>query len=344
MSNETPFIDKLGAFSSLGLKHPAFISLLLKATREYRSVERYVNELLRRELPKEAKLSFREQGGTSEFFQRNFFSILFVSLFISAGIEEKRRRCYGTILHCLRAIVTCTDNIIDDESKGTIFLELPGTGNVLGNVLITIAMQNIISTEAAAVSYEPQNTLNRLLSCLHSVAVGEAFAHNHCTGAYPQPQEIIDKVHRKIGSELLQLSFVAPLQNETACLKSLEQYEQGVLKIGLSLQMLDDCQDILEDISENKLNLFASVAVHEAGTSFEQLIGMAEAGVDLEKEFADAKAGIVRQAVAGAREGFAIMAGAGYPVNASEIDALLKAMFVLRGLSRDWQIIESQKE
>src|SRR5262245_48371165 len=55
-----------------------------------------------------------------EYWGRNFFSILLMSVFEAIGISEERQRHYGLVLHALRGIVTAADNIIDGQNKGPV--------------------------------------------------------------------------------------------------------------------------------------------------------------------------------------------------------------------------------
>lgn len=75
-----------------------------------------------------------------------FFSILFLTIFDAIGIEKRRQHLYGIILHAIRGIVTATDNILDDEVKGSVILQLQG-GRVLPNILV-LSMESGVLQEA----------------------------------------------------------------------------------------------------------------------------------------------------------------------------------------------------
>jgi len=52
-------------------------------------------------------IAFSEpRADTPRLLERNFFSILFVSIFQSIGIEKDRVRDYAAIIHMVRGIVT----------------------------------------------------------------------------------------------------------------------------------------------------------------------------------------------------------------------------------------------
>ena len=337
---QTP-IQKLSTFLPLGLKQGKFLILLNKAMKEHQVMEAEYIKLARKSLPDE-KFLLKEIPGMSKYFQHNFFSILFLSLFISAKIPHERRIKYGIILHSLRTIVTCTDNILDKEQKGSIFLEAHISNTVLNNVMLCLIAQKIICNTVSQIALNTSATEgmeSRILENICSVARGEDVVKFESDSSLLEPDEIIDNIHAKIGGQLLQLALVAPLANEIDSHYVLKQFEQGILKIGISLQMLDDCVDIEEDLVENKNNLLLSQAIYnklDGHYSIDQLKKLS-ADNNLNNLLKLSRKFIINNAIQIALEGFDILCDGGYPVNRSDTTIIIKTMFNLRGLGDDWK-------
>jgi len=280
-----------------------------------------------------------------KYFETNFFSILFLSIFKAAGISQQNIIHYGVILHALRTIVTCSDNILDNEKKGPVFLNAGLSSTVLDNVMLTLMAHKSLEqsirmvTESGAVADRIENAL---LDSLCSVAGGESMSNMDRFNGLPMPEEIIEKVHRKIGGELLRLALIAPLQNETELQPVLKNMEDGVLLIGTALQMLDDVTDVTEDLLANKANLLASWIVYKSCDeywTYDQLNQRAaHDAADFKTLFPNSTAGVVNTAIEKALNGFDMLARGGYPINRSVATALLKLMFSLRGLSDEWHL------
>ncbi len=343
MSTKQKKTERISAFLSLGIKQGKFLLILTRAAHEHKLMEKYFFQLVAKMIPGE---EFREPEKCSmaKYFQKNFFSILFVSMFISAGISPVRRKSYGIILHCLRAIVTAADNIIDNEDKGAIFLDAGIKSRVLNNFLLTMVAQQIISEQVRIVSGSPGTAAKiqqDILSCLCSIARGEDISCYQPGQPPMSPQLIIGEIHSAIGSRLLTLALVAPLVNESgATLAVMKEFEQGILNIGLALQMLDDCTDWRQDLLDNKNNLLVSTILYDGRDGYvniEKLLEFAnEKKSTLEKDYHVSRKYIVDQAIKTAIDGFAKLSDGGYPIDKTETIALLKAMFTLRGMAGDF--------
>lgn len=100
------------------------------------------------------EFSFRDLGA-AEYFERNVFSILFLSIFLSLGLPPPHVRAYGLILHSLRGVVTSTDNILDLESKGP--LRMRGMqGLVLPNVMLILLQSALLYELLNELAPEPR--------------------------------------------------------------------------------------------------------------------------------------------------------------------------------------------
>ena len=114
------------------------IGALARAAALLREVEEELKEELQDVGDKPKALRFPHlELAPQAYWERNFFSILFVSIFQAIGIDDARVRDYAAIIHTVRGIVTATDNILDDEAKGALLVEVRA-GRVLPLSLIHI--------------------------------------------------------------------------------------------------------------------------------------------------------------------------------------------------------------
>jgi len=94
--------------------------------KEHRLVEEKIRHLLHKTLDERYIASRKPpRFDLLSYAKRNFFSILFLSIYRAIGIPEERRLNYGIINHSLRGIVTGADNLLDDEYKELLPLDFP---------------------------------------------------------------------------------------------------------------------------------------------------------------------------------------------------------------------------
>lgn len=154
----TTLLKRISIFAELGLKNPRLIALLTKTASEYREVESAWESFLREfNFAHNAHFTNRTLSSTV-YFEKNFFSILLLSILKSAQIPKYRRLKYGLLLQALRTIVTCTDNILDHEQKGAVQLETNLHNPVLDNVLLTLAAQKVLLCASCSLCSEPYGT------------------------------------------------------------------------------------------------------------------------------------------------------------------------------------------
>jgi len=343
IKNKLELLKKLFSLLKISYNQPGLVMLLSSAQKQHRLVEDKFSELLCEcECARNSVFPFKALNAV-KYFEKNFFSILFLSIFKAVGISDERILKYGVILHALRIIITCTDNILDEEHKGPVFLNAELDNPVLNNTMLSLLAHKVMGQAIREVSRDVATAArieSKILDSICSIGKGENVTK--IDGEMPIPQEIIENVHMKIGGDLLRLALIAPVENESGFNSELQHMESGVLGIGIALQMLDDVTDTVEDLSKTKANYLASWIIYqgEDGTfSFSDL-----------KEYADKKennfcadfsrsvASVVNEAIEKALDGFDMLCCGGFPITRVQAIGILKLMFGLRGLAREWEM------
>ena len=199
------------------LKHPGVALSLAKAAAKHRRIEDDFRSRLLAIAPTAAKISFPYLDlPPIEYWQRNFFSILFLSIFDVLGIPKDRLLRYGLILHAVRGIVTAADNILDGEDNGSVKLTMDG-GRVLPNILLIQfqdALIHQIVAELADDAADQREKWAGLMDALYAIGQDES-RDEHETKLVLPPDELLNEVHSFRGGRLLQLAFVVLELTET---------------------------------------------------------------------------------------------------------------------------------
>jgi hypothetical protein len=323
---------------------------LTRAGREYRHVERACRRRLTQTLGTAEDLEFPHLHlPPTQYLQRNFFSILFMSIYEVLGIPKDRRALYGRIMHGVRGIVTATDNILDDEDKGAVRLRLRG-GRVLPNVLLILLQDGIVHEAVAELSESEarrRQIWEALMRALEEIAREES-ADEEPGGTVLSPGELLSTVHFYRGGRLLQLAFVAPAANEEQLADGIAEARLAVHLIGLGLQVLDDVTDFSDDVRDGHHSLLQSWIVHRSpdgpvggGLDRDALLGRAD---DPTAAFPHATAEVLCLALEFARQGFEHLHGLGHAIDARAALDLAEVMFRLRGLSHLWDFYRSARD
>jgi len=327
--------------------HAAVALAFADGALRHRQMEQEFNERILQVCPSASALSFPHMDlAPAQYWQRNFFSILFLSIFDAIGISHERQHKYGMILHAVRGVVTATDNILDDEAKGAVQLKLQG-GKVLPNVLVMLMESGLlqeVAFELAADRDAARKTWKGLVHALFALGAEES-AEEHAIEHVLEPKQLLDQIHRFRGGGLLQLAFVAPEINEPELNQAIRLAKSGVNHIGLSLQIIDDITDFDEDLGSRNHNMLRSWIVFEhpdgACSDADLKVLGAEVRKSPEVHFPLATQQVMRLAIEMALEGFDILNEVGHPADRDAALTLIKAMFKLRGLERLWSIYDS---
>lgn len=338
-------------FLKPAIDHTPTAAAFARAAAAHRALEHDFNSRVNDACPVDDALTFPHiELSPQDYWQRNFFSILFLSIFETMGIATERRHRYGMLLHAIRGIVTATDNILDDEGKGSVRLQLEG-GKVLPNVLVILMesgiLHDLVQEITAGNGDYAQRTWKGLMQALFMLGREESGEEQAIEKALP-PATLMDQVHRFRGGGLLQLAFIAPQINEPQLAGSIATAMSAVNHIGLALQILDDVTDFSEDLKNRNHNMLRSYIVHcgpDGACTDAELKKLDGAACDQpETRFPKATADTVMLAVNMALAGFDHLSDFGHPVNREAATRLIRAMFALRGLSRLWDLYLREHE
>ncbi|WP_047394085.1 hypothetical protein [Cetobacterium sp. ZOR0034] len=123
------------------------------------------------EFQKEIEVEFKNLN-FMESFKKNFFTLLMLSIMIDCKISKKNVVKYGKIILYLRQIVTSTDNIIDDENKGIIFIDRL-KNNVVSNSLVMLFCQNFLSKTCLEIDFK-SSLSQKILNKIYLIAESES--------------------------------------------------------------------------------------------------------------------------------------------------------------------------
>ena len=202
--------------------------------------------------------------------RRNFFSALFLYSYHRAGIPHGRRIIYAAVNHCLRAMVTGCDNLLDDEYKPTLVTDLPEKGfrfrsvldimvadRVLFEILLEACRQNVLDpervTEASASTLRAL-TRSGIQEATEEQGIGKVLA----------PEAILRSVHHFKTGMLFQCPWAVPRLVETTSEEVVSLVTDGLYRIGMGCQIMDDMVDFAADLAKRRHNYIRSIVHHGA--------------------------------------------------------------------------------
>ncbi|MHA4989464.1 hypothetical protein [Cetobacterium somerae] len=276
------------------------------------------NDLKNFKFTKELDIDFKNTN-FKESFKKNFFTLLIISILLESKISKKHIVSYSKIITYLRQIVTSTDNIIDNEDKGLIFIKSL-KNKMVSNSLIMLICQNFLTKECLELNEGKDIAVKKIFDKIYLIAMSESLRDKSQYLEYPNEKYILEKIHSGIGGELLKISLEAPLVIEEN--SKLREYSNGIFEIGMALQALDDFFDIEEDEESGKINLLKSALIYS------------EKGEEVVREE------YLKKVSENAYNGFKILEDNEFPINKKEAKKVLKKLFELRGLKEYVSILD----
>jgi hypothetical protein len=300
---------------------------------------------------KNKKLSFPHLAlSAKDYWQRNFFSILFVSIYQAMDLDQKRLWHYTKILHSIRGVVTATDNILDSEDKGALKVHLPG-GQVLSNIISVLMQTGVIFDSLDKISENPNQkhrAWGAIFDSLYAIGEEESTEEKNIEDALT-PVGILNEIHNHRGGGLLLLAFAAPEVVETEKSEKMKLATDGVYRIGMGLQILDDVCDFKEDITRRNHNILRSIIIHgnsdSVKTTDSDLSKLSEKELDeVHKLFPMSTCEAMCLALDYTMSGFSKLTEMGHSLDPDSALILVEAMFKLRGLGNLWDFYMVTKD
>lgn len=318
---------------------------LYAALQEHRKVEEEIHRLLTDLLePDYIRPEPVIRCPPLAYAQRHFFSILFLSLYQAIGIPPERRLLYGMINHCLRGIVTGTDNLLDEEYKELLPLNFPESATRFKSVMHILLFDRMLSRINGRLQASGLSDTNDLSldSALFKAIVPIGAEEAQEEGGIEEiisPEAVLETVHMYKGGKLLCLSFVAPrLLESNEFQERLTRADRGIFHIGMALQIIDDLTDFHEDIKAGNHNYLLSFVFHQGNPQEKELLKTIlktpGSKPEIEVSFASAISQVMNSAVSEALRGFALIHQAGYWLDHNQAYHLIRRLFVLRGVKR----------
>jgi hypothetical protein len=219
--------------------------------------------------PPETPFEFKVTLGVvpDEFYtiRKNLFSTLFQSVYHLLKIPESRRLLYGKINHLFRIWVTSADNLLDNEDKIVVPIEIAGSSRVMRQVISVMLADRILKTITDQAVHDGTLTENqaallsqKTLEVLLPSAAEEASEENGITHR-PDADYVLSTIHRLKTGLLFHLPFLGPNEIEADLDKeTLTLCKEGLMSFGIGCQILDDIRDIAKDHLEKRHNYILS--------------------------------------------------------------------------------------
>ena len=200
--------------------------------------------------------------------RKNFFSLLFLYSYQRAGIPRHRRILYAATLQCLRGMVTGCDNLLDDEYKQTLDTDIPATGYRFRSVMDIMVSDRVLFQLLLDASIRHEIAGDRVLAAtiasmktMTRSGVEEAGEEAGITSIL-EPEAILQTIHHFKTGILFQCPWDIPLTLETVDENKRSPLLEGLHRIGIGCQIMDDMVDMAGDIQARRHNYLVSLIHH----------------------------------------------------------------------------------
>ena len=156
----------------------------------------------------------------------------------------------------------------------------------------------------------------------------------------PEPDAMVQAVHRVRGGSLFALAFAAPSVLEVGARgETMAEAERAIARLGTAFQIVDDLTDFEFDVGRRSHNLLVS-QIHHAGSAEERAAfePMWESGAvpegAVEHSFAVSARSVLERAYHEARSAFTSLERLGHWFDPSLADEVVHAIVGLEGVSR----------
>lgn len=202
--------------------------------------------------------------------KRNFFSALFLYSYHRAGIPKSRRILYAAVNHCLRGMVTGCDNLLDDEYKPTLVTDLPENGRRFRSVLDIMVSDRVLFSILLEAKergeLRGEQVLEAASATLRALARSGAQEAGEEGGIERilEPADVLQSVHHFKTGLLFQCPWALPLLVEKSNGRAYAHILDGLYKVGVGCQIMDDMVDMSDDIKKMRHNYVVSLVEYGA--------------------------------------------------------------------------------
>jgi hypothetical protein len=214
-----------------------------------------------------AEFEVRLGAVPNEFYEirKNLFSTLFQSVYHLLKIEKERRLLYGKLNYLFRIWVTSADNLLDNEDKIVVPIEINGSSRVMRQVISIMLADRILKkiiedavADGVITEHDASSLSNKSLQILLPSAAEEASEEGGITSR-PDADYVLNTIHRLKTGLLFHIPFLGPdTVEKNISQQSLVLCKEGLMSFGLGCQILDDIRDISKDYLEMRHNYILS--------------------------------------------------------------------------------------
>ncbi len=273
-------------------------------------------------------------------WRKNIFSTLFHSVYLALEIPEQRRMLYGRLIHLYRIWVTSADNLLDNEDKVVVPIDMPGSSKIMRQVVAIMAADRVLSEivqESAESGIITQEAGARLMSeslrCLLPSAAQEATEEGGIRER-PDHEHVLNVIHRLKTGLLFNVAFTGPdIAEPHLDINKVRLLKEAMMEFGLGCQLLDDVRDIARDLAENRHNYVLSWLAHNEP---ETLTRLKEKNIDVSErlylQVPQAAAPAARRGFRMMKEGLCKLGASGFEYGSKEAEGMAEVMFAVLDL------------
>ena len=215
--------------------------------------------------PAEYAVSMEPIPASFYTLRKNIFSTLFQSMYHLMDCAPQHRLFYGKLIHLFRIWVTSADNLLDDEDKIVIPIQMPGSSRVMRQVVSIMTADRILQQllaegreSGALTAAQAQELSERSLQILLPSAAQEASEEEGITER-PDPEHVLNVIHRYKTGILFNVAFLGPEVIEPHLDRArAAALKEALLQFGIGCQVLDDIRDLARDYIEQRHNYLLS--------------------------------------------------------------------------------------
>lgn len=215
--------------------------------------------------PEEYLVSMAPVPDSFYALRKNIFSTLFQSIYHLMDCDPRHRVFYGKLIHLFRIWVTSADNLLDDEDKVVIPIQMNGSSRVMRQVVSIMTADRIFQQllaegrESGALTVAQAQALSeRSLQILLPSAAQEAGEEAGVT-VRPDPEHVLNVIHRYKTGILFNVAFLGPEIIEPHLDRArAAALKDALMQFGIGCQVLDDIRDMARDLIEQRHNYLLS--------------------------------------------------------------------------------------